>query len=53
MVSSNFAPSNSEAKRLVKQGGVKVNGVKVSDINFELSSDDVVQIGKAKFFKAV
>lgn len=53
MVSSNFAPSNSEAKRLVKQGGVKVNGEKVSDINFELSSDDVVQIGKAKFFKAV
>lgn len=53
MVSSNFAPSNSEAKRLVKQGGVKVNGEKVSDISFELSSDDVVQIGKAKFFKAV
>ena len=53
MVSSGFVPSNSEAKRLVKQGGVKVNGTKVSDINSELSSDDVVQIGKAKFFKAV
>lgn len=53
MVSSGFVPSNSEAKRLVKQGGVKVNGEKVSDINSELSSDDVVQIGKAKFFKAV
>ncbi|MCI6275813.1 MAG: tyrosine--tRNA ligase [Clostridium sp.] len=53
MVSSGFVPSNSEAKRLVKQGGVKINGEKVSDINFELSSDDVVQIGKAKFFKAV
>ncbi len=53
MVSSGFVPSNSEAKRLVKQGGVKINGEKVSDINSELSSDDVVQIGKAKFFKAV
>lgn len=53
MVSSGFVPSNSEAKRLVKQGGVKVNGEKVSDIGFELSSNDVVQIGKAKFFKAV
>ena len=53
MVSSGFAPSNSEAKRLVKQGGVKVNEEKVSDIGFNLSSGDVVQIGKAKFFKAV
>lgn len=53
MVSSGFTTSNSEAKRLVKQDGVKVNGKRISNINFDLSSNDVVQIGKSKFFKAV
>lgn len=51
----NFAPSNTEAKRLVKQGGVTINGKKISDINaaIELKSDIVLKVGKRKFIKII
>jgi tyrosyl-tRNA synthetase len=43
--------STSEALRLIDQGGVKVNGQRISDRALELASGDnyVVQIGKRKF----
>lgn len=53
MVESGFVPSNSEAKRLIKQGGIKINGEKVCDFSTDLKSQDIVQIGKNKFFKAI
>ena len=51
MVSSNLASSNSEARRLIKQGGVKINGETVSAIDLELTKPDslVIQVGKRKF----
>ncbi|MDD5659253.1 MAG: tyrosine--tRNA ligase [Actinomycetota bacterium] len=49
--------SNAEAKRLVEQGGLKIDGKKVSDINFELSLNDinfkVIQRGKRHFLKVI
>ena len=48
--SAGLAPSSSEATRLVEQGGVKVNGEKVSDKNlaFRRGESVVVQVGKRK-----
>ncbi|MHC5074014.1 MAG: tyrosine--tRNA ligase, partial [Planctomycetota bacterium] len=43
--------SGGEAKRMVQQGGVSINGNKVSDINDEITPTNgmVIQVGKRKF----
>ena len=48
--SAGLAPSTSEAARLIEQGGVRVNGEKVSDKNLSFKRGDtlVVQVGKRK-----
>ncbi len=45
--------SNSEGRRLIKQGGVRINGEQVSDPNAEVKPEDgmVVQVGRRKFAK--
>lgn len=51
---SGLAKSNGEARRLIKQGGVKVNGEGVNDDSRRLTSDDVkderirLQVGKKR-----
>ncbi len=46
-----FAPSKSEARRLIKGGAVKIDGSKFTDPFFEidLSEEFVIQVGKRKF----
>lgn len=46
-------PSRSEARRLIQQGGVKLNGVVITDIHakLRLSDGDILRIGKRRFFK--
>jgi tyrosyl-tRNA synthetase len=43
--------SNSEGRRAIQQGGVKVNGEKVSDENVEItcSGEYIIQVGKRRF----
>lgn len=56
MTAHGLAASNSEARRLVQQGGVKLDGQTVSDIKLELApigGEQVVQVGKRKFVKLV
>jgi len=54
IAAAGFAPSNSEARRLIAQGGVKVNGIRVSDMLLpSLKDGDVVQVGKKNFIKLV
>ena len=52
---SSMAPSNGEAKRLIKQGGVTLDGDKVSDIkhtlNLSAGQEIVLKVGKRKFCK--
>ena len=45
--------STSEAMRLIKQGGVKINSKKVSDVKLEIEkgSEAIYQVGKRKFLK--
>ena len=54
LVAAGLAPSTSEARRLVEQGGVKVDGAKVTDWKTELPNDKavLVQVGK-RFFKRI
>ena len=46
--------SNSEAFRMIKQGGVRIDGDKVSDRSLHLQSgfSGILQVGKLKFCKA-
>ena len=46
-----LTPSTSEALRMIDQGGVKINGAKVSDRSLVLpvGTDAVFQVGKRKF----
>jgi tyrosyl-tRNA synthetase len=50
---SGVCPSTSDALRMIEQGGVKVNGDKVSDKGLKLAAGAtyVLQVGKRKFAK--
>jgi tyrosyl-tRNA synthetase len=50
-----FAPSKSEARRLVAQGGVSLDGEKIEDINhsIKLNGEKILKVGKRKFVKII
>src|SRR5207245_9508514 len=52
MVDGKLATSRGEARRLVQQGGVRVNGTKV-DADHQLKEGDVIQIGRRQFARIV
>lgn len=51
LIELNLAGSKSEAKRLIASGGVDVNEQKVIDLNFRLSGENTIKVGKARFAK--
>jgi len=53
IVSVKFAASNGEARRLVQQGGVSIDGEKISDPKSSISLDveKILKVGKRKFVK--
>ncbi|HEY0429535.1 MAG TPA: tyrosine--tRNA ligase [Pyrinomonadaceae bacterium] len=53
LVETNLAASKGEARRLIEQGGVKVDGEKVSNAKAEvdLKEEILLQVGKRKFLK--
>ncbi len=54
LVKSNLASSKSEAKRLVEQGGITINGNKIEDINHVIIEKEiVVQKGKKTYLKVI
>jgi tyrosyl-tRNA synthetase len=52
MVAQNLAKSKNEARRLIEQGGVKVDGQTVNDVN-AMAVEGVLQVGKRAFVKVV
>jgi tyrosyl-tRNA synthetase len=48
-----LVPSTTEANRLIEQGGVKVNGDRVTDRALKLKKGEtyVIQVGKRKFVR--
>lgn len=55
MTDSGLVSSNSESKRLIKDGAVSIDGEKVSDPNFEapLEASFVLKVGKRRFVRVV
>lgn len=55
IVKVNFAPSKGEARRLVTQGGVTIDGNKISDPKeiIKLENDMVLKVGKRNFIKLI
>jgi tyrosyl-tRNA synthetase len=55
LTNSGLTPSKSEARRLVQQGGIKLDGQKVDDFDLIISPDHehVLQVGRRKFVKLV
>ena len=52
LVDCKLEPSTSQARRDIKQGGVKINQEKVSDMNLQLTAGEyLLQVGKRKFAK--
>ena len=50
---SNTVASTSEAIRMIKQGAVKANGVKINDKDLILTKNEIYQVGKRKFIKFI
>ena len=55
MIEASLVSSKSEARRLIQQGGVKVDNEKIADVNERVRKNDpfIVQVGKRKFIKIV
>lgn len=56
LADTKLAPSSTEARRLIAQGAVKVDGKKVSDLNLKVKIGQgplILQIGKRKFKKII
>jgi tyrosyl-tRNA synthetase len=55
MAKCEFAKSNSEAMRLVKQGSVSIDGEKVTDAKGKVTPEDgaVLKVGKRRFAKII
>jgi len=53
LVSANLVTSKGEARRLIEQGGIKINGEAVKDMNLEVELKDqmIIQRGKRQFVK--
>lgn len=52
VIAAKFAKSGSEARRLIDQGGVRIDGKQIKDPNFELKAGMILQVGKRNFAKA-
>ena len=52
---SGLVSSKSEARRLIEQGGVKINGEKISDPYLDITVEDgmILKIGKLNFIKLI
>lgn len=57
MMNLKIFPSRGEAKRVMQQGGVYLDGQRIDDISYKLDITDkkehVLKIGKKKFFKFI
>ena len=55
LAASGLARSKGEARRLVQQGGIRLNGEKVKSIEEVVTVEEeaVLQVGKRKFMKLV
>jgi tyrosyl-tRNA synthetase len=55
IVKVNFAPSKNEARRLVAQGGVYIDGRRIDEVSesIKLDREKILKVGKRKFIKLI
>ena len=54
LVATNFAPSKSEARRLIQQGGVKLNDEKIDQMDTMIPPrEGILSVGRRKFVRLV
>ena len=53
MVGQKMVGSRSEARRLIEQQGVKIDGIPVEDLNVVLNEGNILQVGKRRFLRLV
>ena len=55
MVRNKLVASNGDGKRMIKQGAVKLNDEKITDIHFELfpENEHILKVGKRKFLRII
>jgi len=54
LVNLGIVPSRGEAKRLIRQGGVYLDGQRIDDIDYRLDGskpEQILKIGKRKFYR--
>lgn len=51
LVKNGFTASSNEFRRLLTQGGISLNGKKITSLDAPISSGDVLKIGKKKFVR--
>lgn len=51
LAESGLVSSKSDARRNIDQGGIKVNGEVIKDLNYQVSPGEILQRGKFKFLK--
>jgi tyrosyl-tRNA synthetase len=51
LVDAGLAPSRSEAVRLIRQGAVSADGVKVVDVNQNIGKNVIIKAGKRRYLK--
>lgn len=53
LTETKLASSNSEARRMIEQGGVTINGERISDYNAEIQIPEsvIVKVGKRRFMR--
>ncbi len=52
LVENKLAKSKSEARRLIEQGAVYIDGERVTDINGTFPKDTIIRVGKRRFIKS-
>lgn len=51
LIKTGIVSSRSELKRLIDQGGIKINDKTANDINSELKTGDILKVGKRRIVK--
>jgi tyrosyl-tRNA synthetase len=52
LVENQLAKSKSEARRLINQGAVYIDGKRVTDANLTFPKDTIIRVGKRRYIKS-
>jgi tyrosyl-tRNA synthetase len=53
LTKTKLCSSNSEVKRLLKQGSIRIDGEKIFDMNYTVEDEAIIKVGKRRFLKVI